>query len=173
MKLLQLKLTLLCLCFTCLLQAQDTLLINLKNLELETEQDYLDFEPEILKCTSVIQAKPLGDEEWELIKKVILYWMDDNPKYYFYTPEFIKKCTKENPGFRMVYFAGAIQYILTEPTAEEDMAFHSCIAGVEALLDYYRQGKSFGVKRDDEVQKLLHLQVMGELGKYIKKHYTL
>lgn len=145
--------------------AQD--LIAAKDIHLNSEQDFKDFEGEVLKYIDWLATHSLDDLQRADVNAALLIWISDTPTLTISLNSYVMDYTKKNPDFLMLFMAGWSKFVINHPEAKSD-PLKCNLAGVQAILDYYPKGKKFGIKKDKKIAKLLKIQANNNLEKFIK-----
>lgn len=151
---------------TLYLQAQD--LIAAKDIQLKSEQDFKNFEGEVLKYVDWLATHSLNDPQRADVNAALLTWISDTPTLTISLSSYIMDYTKKNPDFLMLFMAGWSKFVIHHPDAKAD-ALKCNLAGIQAILDFYPKGKDYGIRKDKRIVKLLKVQSNNQLEKYIKE----
>lgn len=152
------------LCFiTFGLYAQDLPL--LEDIQLETKEDHLNFEDNILEYISWLENNSLKHKKRKKINAVFLKWIIGTPTVSISLPKYVRDYTKRNEGFLVLFMTGYSKYVLNKP-GEKSNVLAGNLAGVHSFLDFYERGRK-GVKKDKEVERLLKIREAGQLEEFI------
>lgn len=134
--------------------------------EFKCDKDYAAFHDEALSYIEWLENNPIDHEKRNAANKILLVWLEGTPTVtvciQFYLTDYIEK----NSEFLMLFMAGWAEYVIQNPEQGENV-LQGNLAGINNVLDFYKKGKSFGVKKDKNIEKLLKKRKDGKLKKFI------
>ncbi|MEM6967545.1 MAG: hypothetical protein AAF573_22465 [Bacteroidota bacterium] len=147
--------------------AQTLLLDDVEKIEFQNKGDYDKFEDKILKYIDWLETHSLNHEDRRGVNILMFKWVEGTSSVMVTMYPFVMDYVKKNPDFMTLYLAGWTKYSLNHPDDKDELS--SSLAAVNTLLDYYKKGATFGVKKDKKLEKLLKKRASGKLEKYIAK----
>ena len=145
-------LTLLFVCVSLGLQAQDLGDLNLE--DLKTAEDYRKVDPLALKCSEFVFASEIGkhEEDKKMCASFILVWMTGTADYSFEIGEDFVALTEIDESYGLLYLAAQANVALsekeTDPNVINEKALEKLFAYIESQED--------GSKRMKKVRKKLN-----------------
>ena len=146
---------------------QDLAFDNIQKIEFQEKGDYDSFENAILKYIDWLETQPLDHKDRMGVNVLIFKWVEGTSNVTVSLYPFVMDCVKKNPDFMTLYLAGWTKYALKNP--DEDNNLNLSVAAINTILDYYEKGKTYGVRKDKRVEKLLKKRQNGKLDKYIAR----
>ena len=140
------------------------------NYKLETEEDCIEQENNILAAINWLSNNPMNEEnvkKWESVYKFFWEWAGNVPYLSIGFGKTAKPAFKGNAEIGIIYVGGYVKYALT--TREFDKKNEQNIAGIEAIVNYYNTYRK-ELKKNSTLEKFVKLQKEGKLREYILKN---
>jgi len=154
--------------FSTSLVAQNLDWEKLREIQLENKEDVDQFEKHIPSIIEWLNNHSLTHSDRPNINAIFIFWLEKTSTLTVTLESYVLDYTKENPDFFLLFMTGWTIYVLENPTQKEN-ALKCNLAGVNSILDFYKKGKDFGVKKDRKVSKLLKKRNAGKLEEFIAK----
>lgn len=126
-----------------------------KDYQLKDEQDYIKYQPDVLKAIDWFQ-KTLWDEkrmERADVSTFLTAWIEGCPYVVVETSDDINELGDNDNDLLMAYLGGYTKYLLLNP--ELSFKNDARMAGIKALFAKYEKDKAF--KSDKKVENLMTL----------------
>ncbi len=148
------------------LMAQDFLVPEVHRLE--TEEDFRQFEPDILEAITWLRQTPVNQDEGlrQEANRFLLEWLMSNPYMTIYLHEKIVPFTDDSE-LLMIFMGGWTQYALENRDFENE--FKGNLHGVKAVIEFYRANREY-LETSTHVENFMEMQEEGELEAYIREH---
>jgi hypothetical protein len=136
-----------------------------KDVNFEKAEDYVKYQPEILKCIEFLENSDLSRSEKRLAANdFFMKWLIGSPNVMVELPaKYILDYTKINKAFLIIFMDGWTKYQLENPANKDKVKGN--LAGLRAIIRVYTLNKS--AQHDDAVETLIALDKNGKLEEWI------
>lgn len=137
-----------------------------KNYELNSEEDFKKYEPELLQAIDWFERTPWDKERFKKIDVVdfLMDWIEGCPYVEVETSDDINALGDIDHDALIMYFAGYTRYVLQNPGTSKSNAH---MAGMKALLARYEKDKVF--IKDKSIDRLAKLDQQGGLQAWLSE----
>ncbi|MEO6521464.1 MAG: hypothetical protein ABIN91_07300 [Mucilaginibacter sp.] len=125
------------------------------NYQLHDEQDYLKYQPDVLKAIDWFQQTPWNEKRLERtqVSEFLMAWIEGCPYVTVETSDDINELGDNNNDLLVAYLGGYTKYLLLN--SELSFKNDARMAGMKALFAKYEKDKAF--KSDKKVEELMNL----------------
>ncbi|PCJ96097.1 MAG: hypothetical protein COA50_07910 [Flavobacteriaceae bacterium] len=140
-----------------------------KNIQLEKESDYAQYEVDVLNGINWLENTPLNEQttKRENANAFVLAWIIGTPSVTIELHTFQVDLTKKNSVLMTTFLGGWAKFALENPS-EKNNNIKGNIAGFQSLMKVYAANKGKGIKKDNKVEKLLKRSPV-ELEAWVRK----
>lgn len=141
-----------------------------KNYSFVTAEDYVKYQPDILRCIDFLEEAPL-DENPSKRKEAnafLLKWLVGSPNVNVDLHPYVTDFSQKNKDFLAIFMGGWTRLALQQPDSATKIRCH--LAGVRSVIGVYKKGR--GVIEDSKVEDLMERQEDGELEDWLNKQIS-
>ncbi|MFW5851602.1 MAG: hypothetical protein ACOCWB_05215 [Bacteroidota bacterium] len=157
--------TLSCFVFSMISFAQ---IVNIpENYSFEQDEDYAQYEDEIIASVDWLIAVPLSEQQdkREKVQKFLFTWIVGAPNVTIELNDEIVNFLGSSPHALIIFMGGWTRQTLQSGT---DSKLEGNIAGIEAVVEYYQKNKT-SIQKDKKIEKYCTMQEDGTLRDFVKK----
>jgi hypothetical protein len=142
-----------------------------QNYVLKTKEDYVKYEPVIIKTADWLQQTPwkAQPQKMEEADQFLLKWAKGTPAVTIKLVEAIMNLSDRNPQLGFIYMAQFSKYVLEHKQAMDPT--NASIIAIRAVITKYRTEPTH--KPDEDVEHLIALDTKGELNDWVISTFSM
>ena len=138
------------------------------NATLNTKEDYVKYEKEVIAAVNWLETTPLGneDDKRKLASAFVLQWITGSPTVTVSVGgDLLLKTTKKNPELLILFMGAYTRYSLQNNY--DTSRVNGYIAGAKSMVALYKLGGK--VKKDKVMDEMVKAVDDGKLEDYVKE----
>lgn len=133
---------------------------------LQSPDDYDEYKPDIIRTVTWLETTPINKEpdKRREATRFLFQWISGAPDVSVQMQKYVADLTAQEPELLLLFMGGWARYQIQHPEVKDPVLLNT--EAIKTLLNGYQKG---GIKRNQQLDKLLDMNAKGTLSDWIKK----